>query len=357
MATTEYGVNHPLAVKLWSRDLMKEALKRTQALKFMGKDKNSVIQIKTETNKSAGDRIRFGLRMQLVGDGVSGDGTLEGNEEALVTYSDNVLIDQLRHAVRSEGRMSEQRVPFSVRSESRDGLADWWADRIDTWFFNQLGGNTLVTDLKLLGQNSATAPDAAHQIFAQHADDSFATAETSLSATTVFTLNLIDAAVETAEVGSPVPIRPLAMGGDKYYVCFLHPYQVYDLRTNTSTGQWLDIQKAAMQGGQVTKNPVFTGALGMYNNTILHSSTRVPGGFTNAADTNTRRAIFCGAQAGAIAFGRKSGKNTYSWREELFDYGNQLGVAAGTIAGLKKCVFNGSDFATIVLSTYATSHG
>jgi N4-gp56 family major capsid protein len=90
-----------------------------------------VIQIKEETSKSPGDRITVGLRMQLTGDGVSGDGTLEGNEEALTTYSDNVLIDQLRHAVRSAGKMTEQRVPFSVREESRMGLQDWFAGRMD----------------------------------------------------------------------------------------------------------------------------------------------------------------------------------------------------------------------------------
>ena len=138
MANTDYGVNHALAVKLWQKGLMAEVLKKTQVQNFTGSTSSSLIQVKTETSKQAGDRISFGLRMQLSGDGVEGDGTLEGNEEALTTYSDAVLIDQLRHAVRSGGRMSEQRVPFSVRAEARDGLADWWADRIDDCFFNQL---------------------------------------------------------------------------------------------------------------------------------------------------------------------------------------------------------------------------
>ena len=43
-------------------------------------------------------------------------------------------------------------------------------------------------------------------------------------------------------------------------------------------------------------------------------------------------------------------------REELFDYENQLGVSAGLIWGLKKTTFNGSDFATVVLSSYAAQH-
>lgn len=244
--------------------------------------------------------------------------------------------------------MSEQRVPFTVRAEARDGLADWWADRIDSAFFNQLGGNTGETDTRRTGSQATLAPDGDHVIYYDAAGTSH-TAETSVSTTDTFNLEAIDWCVEKAETLKN-PIRPIRMGKDKYWVMFLHPFQVTDLRTNTSTGQWLDIQKAAMQGGQITKNPIFTGALGVYNNTILHSNTRVP-----SVQASTRRAVFAGAQAGAVAFGRRSGKNTYSWREELFDYGNQLGVAAGSIWGLKKCRFNGSDHASIVVTTYAVA--
>jgi hypothetical protein len=92
MATTNYGVNNALAVKLWSRKLFQEALKTTWLSKFMGKDANSAIQIQTDTQKGPGDRITVGLRMQLSGAGIEGDSTLEGNEESLTTYSDYRLV-------------------------------------------------------------------------------------------------------------------------------------------------------------------------------------------------------------------------------------------------------------------------
>src|SRR5512135_2787999 len=92
MAQTSYGVNDPLAVKLWSKKLAVEALKQTWASKFFGTDSSALIQIKDETQKSAGDRITYGLRLQLSGAGVQGDGALEGNEESLTTYSDAVLV-------------------------------------------------------------------------------------------------------------------------------------------------------------------------------------------------------------------------------------------------------------------------
>lgn len=350
MATTDYPVNHPLAIKHWQRDLMKEALKKTYALQFMGTGKDSLCTIKTETQRNPGDRIRVGIRSQLTGSGIKGDNTLEGNEESLETFYQDVVIDQLRHAVRSAGKMSEQRVPFSVRAEARDGLADWWSDRFDTWFFNQLAGNTGSADDRYYGFNSPVAPDSDHVTY--HTSGS--TAEVSMSSTTVAKMNLtaIDYASEKLKLAKNA-VRPIRINGADHFVMFLHPYQVTDLRTNTATGQWADLQKAALSGGNSSGNPLFTGALGMYNNVILHESTRVPVSPTNAS---VRRSVICGAQALCMAFGREFGKGTYSWQEELFDYKNQLGVAAGCQAGLIKTRFNGSDYGTVVVPTYAVAH-
>lgn len=91
MATTSYGINHPLAVKAWSKRLFHEIIGEQWLSKFLGEDSNSMIQIQGETQKAAGDRVRVGLRMLLTGAGIAGDGTLEGNEEALVTYTDYML--------------------------------------------------------------------------------------------------------------------------------------------------------------------------------------------------------------------------------------------------------------------------
>jgi N4-gp56 family major capsid protein len=350
MAETNYPVGHALAVQHWSKKLAVEALSKTDMLRFMGKGSDSMIQYKEEAKK-VGEKITFGLRMQLTGDGIDGDNTLEDNEEALVTYSDSIWLDQLRHAVRSKGAMSEHRVHHSTRDEAKDGLADWWADRIDTSFFNQLGGVSSAAT-KYSGMQAAVDPIAASDTdhyFFPDSDTSEADVASS-GASSIFQLSLIDEFVAKAKTISPL-IRPIKIKGGSYFVAFLHPFQVYDLRTNTSTGQWLDILKAAMTGGQVTKNPIFTGALGMYNGVVLHENTRVPLG---VGQTQVRRAIFCGAQAGAVAFAKGNGPNKFSWKEKAFDYDNKLGVAAGAIWGAKKCRFNSKDFGTIICPTYTT---
>lgn len=352
MATTAYGVNHPLAVKLWSKKLMREALKETYASRFMGTSKDSLVYVKDDLNKSAGDRIRVGLRMQLAGAGVTGDGTLEGQEEELTTYTDNLFIDQLRHAVRSSGEMSEQRVPFSVREEALDGLRDWWAHKIDSGFFNQLAGVDSGISIQDSGLQAATAPSSlAGNTRILYPNDM--TTENSASSSAVgLVLTDIDRLIANAKTATPL-IRPLKVQGQDKYVMFLHPYQMHDLKTDATANRitWYDIMRARVQGGEMN-NPIFNGALGEYNGVILHESTRVP---LAPGTTTVRRAIFCGAQAACFATGRRDAGTQMKWVEEFFDYENQLGVSAAMIWGLKKTIFNSIDFGTIVMSTEATA--
>lgn len=277
------------------------------------------------------------------------------NEEALTTYNDSLYINQLRNAVRSSGKMSEQRVPFSVREESRQGLEDWWSDRFDAAFMNQITGYAGQADTRYTGHNATVAPNAENITYVTGTDVS-GTAILAASSNAVFTLQLLDYAKEKAKMNT-APIRPIKVNGESKYVSFLSPVQVTSLRTNTNSGQWLDIQKAALAGGNGKQNPIYTGALGEYNGIIIHESTRIPRVF-NAADATASdeagvyRAVLCGAQACALAFGRDNSKDRATWHEELFDYGNQLGVSSGFIWGMKKLRFNNKDFGTIAIETF-----
>lgn len=368
MATTSYPVNHPLAVKLWAKELYHDVIGESFFGKFMGKSADSLIQVKSETQKQAGDSIKFGLRGLLTGDGKQGDDTLEGFEEALTTKNDTVLINQIRHAVRSAGEMSEQRVNFDVRDEAKDGLKDWWTERLEVSLANQLTGYTAQSDTKFTGNNATTAPTATYRILCGGSTVAgAAAAEGSLSATVTHAIKLtdLDRAVAIAKTPQTVGgttyqrIRPVNVDGKKMYVAFLHPWQIFQLRKDASTaGNFFDIQKAAIQGGKYSDNPIVNGANFVYNNVLVHEWSYLPNIVTSPASgavTDYRRGVFCGAQACAVAFGQNSASTKMSWHEELFDYGNQLGVEAGMIVGIKKTVFDSVDFATIVLSGYAPS--
>lgn len=356
MADTTFGTNESLTVKLWARKLFHEALKETWFSKFIGEGTDSLIQRKTETAKSAGDRIRIGLRMQLTGAGIQGTGTMEGSEEELTRYSDDLLINYLKHAVRWDASISQQRVAFDLRSEATDGLKDWWADRFDTAFMNQLAGNTGQADTRFTGNNATIAPAATRLITAGPNLD---TTEASLSASTTFAIQFreIDRCVAIAKTATP-PIRPIRVNGEELYVMFIHPFQTFQLRRDTTTNNFMDIAKAALQGAVAAgKSAIYEGALGMYNKVVLHESTRIPiitGSPASGAAAAFRRAVFCGAQAGVMAFGMKTPNHTeLSWREQEFDYGDKIGVKAGSVYGIKKTVFNSLDFGVIAVSGYA----
>jgi N4-gp56 family major capsid protein len=362
MATTTYGVNDALAVKLWSQKLAAEALKATPIAPLIGKSANSIIQHKTETSKGKGDKVTFGLRMQLRGRGVTEGETQEGNEESLTTYSDSITINELSHAVRvkNEQTIDNQRILFDVRTEAKDGLRDWYADRLSLMFFMQMGGYTgssitfegsaISTGGVIYGFNAPTAPSSDRVLRPASAAN-----DQSLTSADTFDLTLIDTAVAMAKTANP-KIRPVKVDGADKYVLYLHPYQVKALRTNTSTGQWLDITKAVYQGSKQS-NPIYSGALGEYNGVILREAEHVVTGLnasTGAEITTVRRAVFLGAQAGVCAFGMNRGPTSYKWVEEMFDYQRELGVAVQTVMGMKKTVFNSVDFGSIAIPTYAS---
>jgi N4-gp56 family major capsid protein len=256
MATTSFGVNDAMAVKLWSKSLTVAEREYLDIAPLMGEDENSIIQIKTETSKGPGDKVTFGLVGRLTGDGKTENETAEGNGESLSIYSDALYVNELGHVVgvKSENTIDQQRVPFNLRETGKGSLGRWWADRKSVSFFNQVCGYTPQTNTKYTGMQSVIAPSSGRRIVAGSGST-----DESITSSDTFTLNLIDQAVEMAKVGSTM-VEPVRIGGAKKYVLYLHPYQVTSLRTNSASGQWLDIQKAAMAGMDSSKSPIYSGA-------------------------------------------------------------------------------------------------
>ena len=149
--------------------------------------------------------------------------------------------------------------------------------------------------------------------------------------------------------------------GEEHFVLVMHPWQEYDVRTNSSTGQWLDIQKAAA-AAEGKSNPIFKGALGMYNNVVLHKHRavlrRTDGG---AGSVAVARALFLGRQAGVVAFGSPGTGLRFDWNEESRDNGNQAVITTSSIFGVKKTRFTidtvEKDFGLIAIDTAAANPG
>lgn len=364
MSYTTFGVNDTNAVKLWAKELAKAERDSLDIAPLMDEDDNAIIQIKTMTQKGKGDKITFSLRARPTQKGITEGQTAEGNGESLTFYADAVYINELgsNFGTNSDDTIDAQRVPFNLRTECKNSAADWWKDRKSASFFNQVCGYTpantesSTSGSVYCGLNTVTAPSGAsgltRQIWAGSASN-----DQGLTSSDTFTVALIDRAVEAARTGNRM-IRPVMVGGQPKYVMYLHEAQVTALRTNAGTNGWLDITKAALTGESTTKNPIYTGALGEWNGTILRRNQDVTLGVNSTSATtsvaNVRRAVLLGAQSAVCAYGMKNGSR-YRWHEALLDAGRRLEVSAWGIWGLKKSVFNSVDHGVLVVSSYSSS--
>lgn len=374
MARTLVGVSDPQAVKKWSGLLSVASTKSSYfSSKMMGEGKRSKrpIQRIDDLTSDAGDQVTVDLLMPMKMDPVIGADTLDGKEESLRYYTDRVLIDQVRGGADLGDRMTRKRTLRSLREDALEAMKVWWARLFDELFFIYLSGArgtgtgyVWSTSNPFFNLNALTAPDSMHLMYA-----STATSSATITTGMPMDLRLIDRAVAKAETmggdaTDEISMIPCNVESEDKYVCLMHTWQFDALKSTTTTGQWLDIQKAAA-AAQGAKNPIFTGALGEYNNVILHKHRNVVQ-FTNygaGANLPAARALFLGAQAALIAFGSPGTGLRFDWTEEIKDHGDKVKIGSNSIFGVKKTTYRSNDnsitrdFGVIALDTYAVNPG
>ena len=150
-----------LRPQIWANDLFADVMRGMYFTEngMMGKDSNNIFQIKDDLEKKKGDTITIGLTARLSGSGVSGDAELEGNEEAINAYSEDIAIDQKRFAVRLTGSLDEQKNAYDMRQDAKEKLTIRLQEFIEQQFFLKLAGcaNTSLVDVN----GVAYAADAA----------------------------------------------------------------------------------------------------------------------------------------------------------------------------------------------------
>ena len=398
MADTIVPAGDPAAVVLYSELTYAQAIRYTTASKLMAvglskDDPSNFVQFFEETADKSGDTIKYDLIYNPFGPGIAGDSVIAGSEVPLTYDQDQLIINQLRQSMLLKGMMSQQRVPFSLRDKARNGEANWLRTMINYGLMNQAAGNTGAATLPYVGSSGTDsgqynytgmqaplAPTTDHWVF-----PAGATAESTVGTDPKysFTLDLIPDIVALAQGTLSTPIKPVIINGLEIAgAMFLDHLQIKDLKKQYDSGQWGNIMGMAMQGGQVQGNPIFTGALGIFDNVVIHQDTYLPWGdglTTNliknpqtkqmvpapntlygiASSTQVGRGVFLGAQSVALAVGMADGTPDaplrVKWVEEPLDANNQLRVTCGMIFGFKKTQFGGSDYAVVTFSTYVST--
>lgn len=334
MADTQ--IPQSLVMKAWAKDTWEAGMKKAYFNRFTGKSANDIIQIKEELKKSAGDSINIPLLMNLQGFGIMGDNILEGNEEAMEYRDFDVSINLYRNAVRLQGTMDEQRTQINMRKDARDVLSTWLGTFIDNYIFAALTG------VKASGAPyTVTQPSTDRIIYGGNA-----TSEATIGTGDTFSTDIIGKAKRLAMADEDTMIRPVNVDGGTHYVMVIDQFQARDLKNDA---KWQAAQQYANIRGE--KNPIFSGALGMYDGVIIHECNRVPRTASGANDAYVSHALFMGAQAAVFA----EGKAPY-WVEKPFDYDNKYGISIGRMFGIKKSAFkydsvNDTDYGVINVLT------
>ncbi|QND60376.1 N4-gp56 family major capsid protein [Mesorhizobium huakuii] len=357
---TTIAFGDPKAQKKWSGSLFIDVTKKSYFdRKFVSEDDNAVIQRLTDLESDAGDTIDFDLSVQLRAKPTAGDARLQGKEENLRFFSDQVKIDQLRHGVSAGGKMSRKRTTHNIRKIGKDRLSDYWSKYVDELNFIYLSGSRgmnedFTEDLTYVGLagNTIDAPDAAHLIYG-----GVATTKVGLVASDKMAKLVVEKAAAKARTmrttdPTTANMMPVMINGEPHYVLLMSVFQEFDMRTADTTG-WMDIQKALITA-EGKNTPIFKGGLGMVNNVVLHSHESAIrfSDYGAGANVPAARALFMGRQAGVVAYGSSSGLR-FSWTEEMQDHGNEPVIAAGVILGVKKTRFNSKDFGIISIDTAA----
>jgi N4-gp56 family major capsid protein len=381
-----------LSEQRWPKTLYKYAMKDMRLSALMGTDNEAVIQVNSELTKEAGDTLNFRLKAPLTESGQGDDGTLEGNEEALEFLNMPVILHERGHSIRSAGKMSEKRTSLQFRREFLLSLAEWKAEQLENdllWALSGLGNEGfevgVVSEIDTVNE---LAPSTNRILRGGQAVDSASvTLESTLGAlgdasandylNYLFGLQCISYLKRKAMLATP-KIRPLRIRGKKYYILLLHPYQVKDLKAQSGTNAWTNIQmNAGVRGlGNPLFQRIFDDAVGVYDDVIIWSYDRIEtraktGFFDDTSDTvyatmadagGVARALFLGAQAATLGYGQLPKKY-----EKDFDYNRKPGCAMDMIYGVKKSSFRnpgypidqdatteGEDYGVIAMDTCFT---
>lgn len=379
MANTNFASLTSEQLTAWSRDFWRVARNMSFVNQFAGTGSNAMVQRVTELTKSdKGARAVITLLADMTGDGITGDYTLEGNEEALRAYDITIQLDQLRFANRLAGRLADQKSVVNFRETSRDALAYAMADRMDQLAFLTLSG--IAYTHKTNGALRPTSGTAGHELVdlefasdvsaptsARHLridGNNLSTGDTTaVTATDVFKYRHI---VDLKAYAKDNYIRGIrGAGNDEVFHLFVTPQQMADLKLDSDF--LANVRNAGVRGAS---NQLFAGSSSlMVDGVMVHEFRHVfstegattgtsaeagDAGYKWGADANVvgARALFCGAQSLAMA-----DIGMPEVVEDTFDYGNQAGISIGKIFGLRKPKYNSDysgsvqDFGVIALDT------
>lgn len=324
----------------WADDYFVEYIRSSRFSKYMGTSENSIVQTIEDLAKKRGDDITISLLRRLSGAGVTGDNTLEGNEEALLNYGHKITVDQLRNGV-VVGNMEQQKSKIDIANAGKAALKLWSMEQlrddiIEALYSANVDGSTAYASCSEANKDAWLAANSDRVLFgaakSNNATNDHSAALLLVDGTTdILSPAIVSLAKRMAKTASP-HIRPVITGEDEeWFVLFCNSYCFRDLKSHATMTQ---ANREAWTRGK--DNPLFTDGDLLYDGVIIREVPEIgvlSGVGTSSIDVAAN--FLCGAQALGVAWAQRP-KPVFDER----DYGNLMGVGISEIRGVDKLMNN-----------------
>lgn len=326
-----------LTVQQWDDKFFVEHVQGNRFSSSMGKDENSVIQVKEDLTQKPGDSITYALVNRLTGAGVENGATLEGNEEELDSRSHKLTVKERAHGVRSN-KWENQISSIDLRKAAKMALKTWSMEDTRDRIIAALGSiNGVAYGTATEAQKDAWLVDNADRtlfgaaVGNNGANDHSAALANIDNTADKFTSGAASLMKRLARTASP-KIRPVMSQNDAryYYTCYVPSLVFRDLKADaTITNAQRDV------GIRMQNEKLFKGGDIEWDGIIFKEieDIGVISG-AGAGGIDVAPVYLCGAQALGYGVAQR-------WKsaEELFDYGRKKGCAIMEMGGFEKLLF------------------
>lgn len=339
-------------VKQWDADFYREYIRNNRFSRYQGTDANAVIQLKENLTKKPGDALTISLVKALGGAGVSGNTLLEGSEEAISNYGQQVSIQAYRNGV-AMTEWEEQKTALALRNAAKPLLKDWAMELNRTKILDAMGSfqQTAGGAITTYSGSSETVKDACLAANSDRflfgaaksnnaANDHSAALLNIDNTADKLTYSIVSLAKRMAKLADPI-IRPIRVNDDEeWYVMFAGSLAFRDLKASLATIN----QNAEVRGKQ---NPLFTDGDLVWDGVVIREVPEIAAiTGVGAGGIDVAPNYLCGAQALAHVIGKRWASKT-----EERDYGFVNGVAIEGYFGTEKLFYNGKQHGMVTVYT------
>lgn len=326
-----------LTPQQWDDQFFVEHIQENRFSSNMGSTTNSVIHVKEKLSASKGDTMTWGLVNRLTGAGVTDGGTLEGNEEDMVSRSFALTIKERANAVVFT-TWEEQKSAIGLRPAAKETLMTWATENTRDQIITALGSiNGVAYGSASEAQKDAWLVDNTDRVLfgaavGNHSTDHSAALANVDSTNDKLTASALSLMKRIARTANPKirPIRSTQNGGRYYYVAYVPSLVFRDLKADTTITQAQREVSLAMQNEKL-----FEGGDIMWDGIICKEieDIGVLSGVGNSG-INVAPVYLCGAQAVGYGICQR-------WKsvDETRDYGRKRGVAVCEMGAFGKLRF------------------